>query len=43
MHKGKLAIKGGKPVYHTLTEKDLADVVAAVKKVVTNISELKKQ
>jgi len=30
------------PVYHTLTERDLANVVAAVKKIVTNISELKK-
>lgn len=30
------------PVYHTLTESARADVVVAVKKVVTNISELKK-
>jgi len=30
------------PVYHTLTERELADVAAAVKKVVTNVSEPKK-
>lgn len=29
------------PVYHTLTEKDLADVVTAIKKVTANIEELR--
>lgn len=29
------------PVYHTLTEKDLSDIVTAIKKVVNNIDELK--